>query len=170
MSNQKPLDIVVRALEPDDYDDLAVLWNGPHAIAGSLYQPFPVHDVWRRRLENPDSETPRLVATVDDMVVGVVSLEINEGRRRHSGWVEIAVHDDYQGRGVGAALLTAIIELAEQWLGMVRLELVAFTDNNLAISLYQRFGFEVEGTLRKYAYRQGGLADVYTMARLKSDM
>jgi putative acetyltransferase len=162
----KKLDIVVRALEPDDYIDLTVLYSGPNVIAGSLHLPHPPQDLWRRRAEASDSEMPRLVAAVEGMVVGAVSLEIGEGRRRHSGSLEMAVRDDYQGRGVGAALLTAIVELAENWLGLQRLELVVFTDNNPAIALYKRFNFAVEGTLRQYAYRNGAIADVYTMARL----
>ena len=71
----KSLDIVIRALEPDDYGDVAMLLSGIHAVAGSLESPFPVHDVWRRRLENPDDQTPRLVASVNDMVVGIVFQE-----------------------------------------------------------------------------------------------
>ena len=67
---------------------------------------------------------------------------------------------------LSAALLTAIVDLAENWLGLQRLELVVFTDNNPAIALYKRFNFAVEGTLRQYAYRNGAIADVYTMARL----
>ena len=162
----KKLDIVVRALEPDDFIDLTVLYSGPNVVAGSLYLPHPPQDLWRRRTELSDSEMPRLVAAVEGMVVGAVSLEIGEGRRRHSGSLDMAVRDDYQGRGVGAALLSAIVDLAERWLGLQRLDLVVFTDNNPAIALYKRFNFTVEGTLRQYAYRNGSLADVYTMARL----
>lgn len=162
----KKLDIVIRALEPDDYVDLATLYSGSSVIAGSLQLPYPAQDMWRRRTELADNEIPRLVAAVEGMVVGVVVLDIGEGRRRHSGSIEMAVRDDYQGRGVGAALLAAIIDLAENWLGLNRLDLVVFTDNNPAIALYKRFQFEVEGTLRQYAYNQGKLGDVYTMARL----
>jgi putative acetyltransferase len=37
----------------------------------------------------------------------------------------------------------------------------------VGIALYERFGFEIEGTHRRYALREGGLVDVYSMARLK---
>ncbi|GAA5526786.1 GNAT family N-acetyltransferase [Herpetosiphon gulosus] len=162
----KTLDIIIRALEPDDYLDLATVFSGPNVLDGSLHVPFPSQDVWRRRVENPDTETPRLVATIDAMVVGIISLEIGEGRRRHAGDLELAVRDDYQGRGIGGALMAAMIDLAENWLGLSRLEIVVFTDNTPAITLYKRFDFAVEGTLRNYAYRGGKLSDAYTMARL----
>ena len=165
---KKELDIVIRPLEPDDYVDIAVLYNGPLVVAGSLQLPWTPQDVWRRRTEVAELDYPRLVAAVEDLIVGIIELEIGEDRRRHSGSLTMAVRDDYQGRGVGSALLTAMVELAEQWLGLTRLEVVVFTDNSPAIALYKRFNFVVEGTLRQYARRNGTLADAYMLARLAS--
>jgi L-phenylalanine/L-methionine N-acetyltransferase len=45
-------------------------------------------------------------------------------------------------------------------------ELGVYTDNHRAIALYQRFGFQVEGTHRAYALRDGVYIDSHTMARL----
>jgi putative acetyltransferase len=162
----KKLDITIRALEPDDYVDLATIYSGPNVVAGSLQLPYPAQDMWRRRLDTSDNDLPRLVAAVEGMVVGFVGLDIGEGRRRHAGNIDLAIRDDYQGRGVGAALLEANIDHAENRLGLVRLEAVVFIDNGPALALYKRFNFEVEGTLRRYALRGGTLADVYTLARL----
>ena len=61
----------------------------------------------------------------------------------------------------------AAINLADQWLNLTRLELTVFTDNAPAIRLYKRTGFKVEGTLKKYAYRDGQYVDAFAMARLK---
>jgi putative acetyltransferase len=79
------------------------------------------------------------------------------------------VGDDWQGKGIGTALMRAAIELVGKWLNLTRLELTVFTDNERAIALYRKFGFEIEGTLRKYAFRDGQFADVYTMARVNED-
>jgi ribosomal protein S18 acetylase RimI-like enzyme len=74
----------------------------------------------------------------------------------------------WQGRGVGASLLGAAIELADQWLNLTRLELTVFTDNARAIALYKRCGFDIEGTLRQYAFRDGAFVDAYGMARVRT--
>lgn len=79
----------------------------------------------------------------------------------------MAVHEQWQGRGVGTALLAAAIDLADNWLNLLRLELTVYTDNEAAIHLYRKSGFETEGTLRHYAFRDGVLVDAYAMARLK---
>nr|WP_178082724.1 hypothetical protein [Pseudomonas sp. BBP2017] len=42
-----------------------------------------------------------------------------------------------------------------------------FTDNQPALALYNRHGFEVKGQLRDYAMHNGGLTDAYSMARLQ---
>jgi putative acetyltransferase len=81
--------------------------------------------------------------------------------------IGMSVHRDWRGRGVGTALMTAAVHLAENWLGLTRLELTVFTDNEAAIALYRKFGFEVEGTMRRYALRDGQYVDSHAMARLR---
>ncbi len=87
-------------------------------------------------------------------------------RRRHAVTLGMAVKSSARRQGVGSALLTAGIDLAERWLAVRRIELEVYTDNEVAIAIYKKFGLVVEGTLRKYAFRDGKLVDVYVMARL----
>ena len=61
---------------------------------------------------------------------------------------------------------SAALDLADNWLNFVRLELTVYTDNAVALALYRKFGFEVEGTLKSYAFRNGRFIDAYTMARI----
>lgn len=79
----------------------------------------------------------------------------------------MTVRDDWQGKGAGTSLMQAMVDLADKWLNLSRLELEVYTDNEPAIRLYKKFGFVVEGTLRQFAYREGEFADVYSMARLR---
>jgi putative acetyltransferase len=48
------------------------------------------------------------------------------------------------------------------------IELSVFTDNTAGIHLYEKFGFQHEGILRQYAFRNGEYVDAYMMARLRS--
>ena len=65
--------------------------------------------------------------------------------------------------------MVAAVDLADNWLNLLRLELGVYTDNEPAIRLYKKVGFVVEGTLLKYTYRAGQYVDVVTMARLKPE-
>ena len=79
----------------------------------------------------------------------------------------MAVRDDWQGKGVGTALMEAALDLADNWLNLTRIELEVYIDNTAGIALYKKFGFEIEGTHRGYAFREGRYVDAYSMARVK---
>jgi L-phenylalanine/L-methionine N-acetyltransferase len=59
-----------------------------------------------------------------------------------------------------------MIDLADNWLGLHRIELTVYVDNAPAIHLYEKFGFVIEGTARAFALRGGEYVDAHTMARL----
>lgn len=159
----------IRHAEPSDYEAIRAVLAGPRAIWGTLQLPFPSAERWRRRLSEPAEGYFNLVVCVEDEIVGQLGLITfpNAPRRRHVGQLLMAVRDDWQGKGAGTALMTAAIELADNWLNLTRLELEVFVDNEPAIRLYKRFGFVVEGTSPSFAYRDGEFADVFMMGRLR---
>jgi putative acetyltransferase len=79
----------------------------------------------------------------------------------------ITVSGKWQGQGVGRRLMQELLDLADNWLNVIRIELTVFTENARAIALYQECGFEIEGTHRAYALREGRYADTYSMARVR---
>jgi putative acetyltransferase len=159
----------IRRAEPDDYSALHEIFSRPKVFSGTLQLPYPSLEQWRQRLAEPNEGTYNLVALVNDRVVGMIGLHTfpNKPRRRHVGTIGMCVHDEWQGKGVGAALMRAGLKLADNWLNLVRLELEVYTDNEPAVRLYERFGFEHEGTLRQHAFRDGRYVDSYMMARLR---
>jgi putative acetyltransferase len=159
----------IRSAEPDDYAAVREIFNCPRAQAGTLQLPFPSLEMWRQRMASRAEGDYSLVAVVGDRVVGQLGLHTfpHRPRRRHAGDIGMAVHDDWQGKGVGSALMRAGVEMADRWLNLRRLELEVYSDNEPAIRLYERFGFEHEGTLRQYAFRDGVYVDAYMMARLR---
>jgi L-phenylalanine/L-methionine N-acetyltransferase len=86
---------------------------------------------------------------------------------RHVGEIGMAVRDDWRGKGVGSRLMEAVLDLADNWLGLTRVELRVYTDNEAAVALYKKFDFEIEGTHRRLALRDGEYVDAYSMARVK---
>ena len=77
------------------------------------------------------------------------------------------VRPDCQGQGIGTALLKTLLDLADNWLMLERVELTVFADNHHAIHLYEKLGFEKEGLKRMTVIRNGQYADEYLMARLR---
>ena len=161
--------LTIRRAEGEDCVGIAEMFKSLKVYSGTLQLPYPSREYWRRRItENPES-AHYLVAVVDERVVGMVNIDTfpNRPRRKHAGAIGISVHEEWQGKGIGGALMRAILDLADNWLNLTRLELEVYADNEAAIHLYERFGFEVEGTLRQHAFRDGTYVDAKMMARLK---
>jgi putative acetyltransferase len=159
--------ITIRAAEPDDAQELAALFTCPGVVAGTLQLPFQSVEQRRERLEQPPPGTHQLVALVDNRIVGNLGLHVEQvPRRAHCASFGMAVHDEYQGQGIGSALMAAMLDLADNWLGLRRVELAVYTDNGPAVHLYEKFGFRIEGTARGYALRAGVYVDAYHMARV----
>lgn len=160
--------ITIRRCEPDDYKVVQQIYVHPRVIRGTLQLPFPSAEEWRKRLASSE-DVYSLLACAGDEVIGQLGLHTkpHSPRRRHVAELGMAVRDDWQGRGVGTALLQAAVELADRWLNLRRIELEVFTDNEPAVRLYKKFGFEIEGTLIDFAFRDGEYAAVYFMARLR---
>lgn len=163
-----PLNVEVRAVEPTDAPDVHEIMSQPRAIWGTMASPFVSLARRQKNLADPPANALRLAATVDRKVVGVLGLDRNElPRLNHTATMSIAVHDGYAGRGVGTALMAAMVEVADRWWNLIRLELEVYVDNLRAIALYERFGFEREGVLRARAWRDGQYVDCLAMARLR---
>ena len=160
--------IEIRARELRDLEAVNEIFNCPGVIAGTLQLPWRSLEARREWFTQPAPDTHSLVAEVDSRVVGLLSLHLEPApRRRHCGSIGMGVHDAFQGRGVGSALMTAMLDLADNWLGLHRIELMVYVDNAPAIRLYEKFGFQVEGTARQFAFRAGAYVDAHHMARLR---
>lgn len=126
-------------------------------------------------IANLDSNSHQFVAVAKDqlgeeIIIGSVALNVCPNHRlRHSASIGIMVHKDYQGKGVGKALMKAVIDVADNWLMLVRVELGAFEDNERAICLYEKFGFKKEGVKRMAAIRSGKYVNEVIMARINPE-
>jgi putative acetyltransferase len=159
--------IAIRRAEFADAAQLQQVYACPNTYSGTLQLPHPSLEMWQERLKQHDQNNTALVALVDGVVVGHAGLHQEKNtRRRHVASLGISVADSFAGRGVGSALLAELVSLADNWLNIVRLELTVFCDNAAAIHLYDKFGFEIEGTHRADALRNGVFVDTYSMARL----
>jgi len=161
--------ITVRHGSLDDWEALSQLLAEPEAVHFLSCLPYPNLESLRDRLTQPNSHGCLLVACCHQTLVGIVIFSLStDPRRRHAAMVQtLWVSSAWRGKGVGSRLLQAVLEISDRWCNIHRLELHVFSDNQPAISLYKKFGFEKEGTLRAYVFRDGNYADVDVMARLR---
>ncbi|MEM6311869.1 MAG: GNAT family N-acetyltransferase [Pseudomonadota bacterium] len=159
-------DILIRAVEPEDAPSMTALINLPGYRWGTMRLPYQSVSTTQQKMSTSGPNFVCLVATSKEEIVGMASLTRFEGRRSHVGTIGMGVHDAYVGNGLGTRLLTSLLEVADDWWALRRIELTVNVDNGRAISLYERMGFEREGVLRDYALRGGKFVDAASMARL----
>jgi putative acetyltransferase len=159
---------MIRAASPADAEAITALANMPGYRFGTLRVPFQTIEETRSKLDNPGPGSKSLVAELNRRIIGDAFLGPMLSRRRHAASLGMGVHDDFVGRGVGSALMKAVLDLADNWLDLRRVELTVFTDNPNAIRLYEKSGFVKEGHFKQFAFRDGEYVDAYSMARLRT--
>jgi RimJ/RimL family protein N-acetyltransferase len=107
-----------------------------------------------------------LVAEADEKLVGYLVARGGRARRnKHTVYIVIGVLASYRGKGIGTMLFAEL----ESWArakGVHRLELTVVVDNQRAVSLYRKMGFEQEGIKQHSLLINGKYVDEYYMAKL----
>ena len=105
-------------------------------------------------LANRDRGLPQFVALVDGRVVGWCDISsLERPVFAHSGVLGMGVAAGHRGKGVGLALIGAVLESAQAG-GLTRVELTVREPNLPALALYRKVGFRVEG-IKEKAVRVG---------------
>ncbi|MEP6740354.1 MAG: GNAT family N-acetyltransferase [Caldimonas sp.] len=163
--------ITIRRARADDAAAFFRMMSDPAVYPDLMQMPYPSEEAHRTRLVEslaPGKIDVSLVAERGGELVGSLGLHPvgPMQRRRHVMTFGISVVAQSQGQGVGSALMQAMCDYADRWMGVLRIELTVYVDNAAAIALYRKFGFEIEGRHRGYAMRDGVFVDAHAMARI----
>ena len=126
----------------------------------------------RRRMHAVrDGGFPYLVAELDGEIVGYAYAGSFRTRSGYRFTVENSVYvaAGVQGRGVGAALLGALIEACEARGFRQMIAVIGEPTNTASIRLHARFGFQHAGTLPGIAWKHGRWLDTVFMQRALGD-
>ena len=159
----------IRPIEPRDAEGAAALRRMPGVFENTTGLPSCRTADSEAFIAGLGPDDHNFVAVLEDgTVIGCAGLTVcSNPRMRHVGSVGLYVHTDYQNQGVGTALMKVLLDLADNWLMLVRVELEVFADNERAIRLYEKLGFEKEGLLRMTTVRDGRYVDDCKMARIR---
>jgi len=106
-----------------------------------------------------------IVAVHGGRVIGHLTASREEGPvTRHVATIGMAVARDWRGRGVGSALMSECVRWGRE-MGVEKLALSVYPDNQAALALYQKFGFQEEGRLSGHSKKSIGYRDEVLMGR-----
>lgn len=103
---------------------------------------------------------------IENKIVGMCSIEgINKIRIKHRVDMAITVLKNYWGNKIGEKLIDYAIEYCKSNC-IKKIELTVRIDNERALKLYKKFGFEIEGEIKNFIYLNGNYYNCYYMGLL----
>jgi len=161
------VDFAVRPARRDEVDAVLDLIEGVAEERRWLSAEPPIpRDRYREQTMTALDDPRCLVLVAEDGDGGLIGELSALGRANRPADVGMSVAAASRGRGVGTALMEACVEWARAN-GVHKLSLQVWPHNDVALRLYEKFGFEREGVLRNHYRRASGeLWDAIVMGLL----
>lgn len=96
----------------------------------------------------------------DGKGVGIISLVHIDLKNKKSEWGRFVLSDEVKGQGLGVLVLYGLINYAFESLGLNKLYCEALKENQIAVNLYNKLGFEKEGEFKDWIYKNGKFMDI----------
>ncbi len=155
--------MTIDEMQPRDWPRVRAIYLAGLATGQATFETdAPAWAVW----DAGHLAAPRLVARVGDEVAGWAALSPVSGRCVYAGVAEVSVYVDaaYRGAGLGRALLTALIEGAEQR-GLWTLQAGIFPENVASVRVHLACGFREVGRRERIGRRAGVWRDTLLLER-----
>ncbi len=142
-----------------------------HGLATFEEVPPSVDDMVARRAAVLNAGLPYLAAWIDERVVGYAYATAYRPRPAYRHTIEDSVYvaQGSSGRGIGSALLRALIERCERGPWRQMLAVIGNSGNTGSIALHRSLGFEPIGTLHAVGFKLGRWVDTVLMQRALGD-
>jgi phosphinothricin acetyltransferase len=164
-----PASMIVRDAREPDMAAVQRIYehNVLHGRASFEETPPTLPEMLERRRSVLGLGLPYLVAEVEGEIAGYSYATSYRPRPAYRFTVEDSVYvaDSYHGRGIGAALLGALIERCSAGSWRQMLAIIGHSGNASSIAVHRRLGFEHVGTLKSVGFKLGTWTDTVLMQR-----
>lgn len=159
---------MIRPLHPNDAPSLQALLSEPSHLTCDHFESGADLAVFQSFTEQTIGEHYRLVAIREDQLVGFGMLEHSpKVRLAHVGRIGLLLPAQNMDAGAAAELLAALIDLADNWLNLRRLEVEIPVSIPSLAELVRSSGFEAEGIMRSSLGPGPHFQDETAFARLR---
>ncbi len=145
---------VIDRMSPDDWEQVKSIYQEGIVTGDATFETqTPSWKQW----DAGHLSTCRLVARAAKIVLGWAALSRASSRRVYSGVAEVSIYvgKQYQGQGVGEALLKALIVESEKN-GIWTLQAGIFPENRASILLHEKYGFREVGRRERIGKMKNG--------------
>lgn len=161
---QNEIQLQIKALQPANWNAVRTIYESGIATGNATFQ-TEAPDRWEL-WDAGHLKHSRLVALLNDRVIGWVALSPVSARECYKGVCELSIYidDDNRGKGVGSLLMNAVVESSEA-AGVWCLYSSTFPENQVSIALQKKFGFREIGYREKIAKQNGIWRDTVLLER-----
>ena len=156
-------DLHIMIMQSEDWPDVQRIYREGIETGNATFETqVPEWGVW----DGKTRPQPRLVARLEDQVVGWAALSSVSARVVYMGVCEVSVYvaAAARGQGVGKKLLQALVQASEE-LGIWTLQASIFPENQASIAIHEQCGFRILGRREKIAQHRGRWRDTVLMER-----
>ncbi len=156
-------DLHIKMMQAEDWPDVQRIYREGIETGNATFETrVPEWDAW----DGKTRPQPRLVARLDNQVVGWAALSSVSARAVYAGVCEVSVYvaAAARGQGVGKKLLQALVQASEE-LGIWTLQASIFPENQASIAIHEQCGFRILGRREKIAQHRGRWRDTILMER-----
>ncbi len=145
--------MTIRKLQVQDFEAICIIYKqGIDTGIATFQTEIPTWQQW----DSSHMQAGRIGAFDNDILIGWACLSPVSSRCVYSGVAEVSVyiHTEHRNKGVGKALLQALITESENN-GIWTLQSGIFSENEASVQLHVHCGFRIVGTREKIAMKDG---------------
>jgi phosphinothricin acetyltransferase len=144
---EKNMENKIETMKPEDWEEVRAIYEEGIAAENATFEPVvPDWEKW----DSSHVPEPRLVVKVEGRVAAWAALSRVSARKVYAGIAEVSIYvgEKFRGRGIGDALLAALVDASEK-AGFWTLQGGIFPENTVSIELHKKHGFRVLGIREK---------------------
>jgi RimJ/RimL family protein N-acetyltransferase len=149
--------VIIRKAHESDAEQMIlhtkkVLVESSHFLGSSLKEFDPTIDEEKAWIHSHNQNGLLLVAEDNQSIIGILNFRLSTSKKfSHKGFFGMSIQEAYTNKGIGATLITRLIDWAKADNRVEKISLEVFSNNDRAIHLYSKLGFREEGRLVKNA-------------------
>jgi UDP-4-amino-4,6-dideoxy-N-acetyl-beta-L-altrosamine N-acetyltransferase len=160
--------IILREIEEEDLD-LIVKWRNDPEILKWLFSYLHLSKVKQRKwyekyLDDATQQTFIIEVKEEKTLIGTIGLTDIDYKNQKGELTIIIGEKEYWGKGLGEESLKLLVKFAFNEMNLRKIKALVFSDNEVAIKLYEKCGFVKEGVLQEEIFKNGAFKDVILMS------
>jgi UDP-4-amino-4,6-dideoxy-N-acetyl-beta-L-altrosamine N-acetyltransferase len=163
--------VALRPLALEDSRQV-LTWRNLPEVSAYMYSDHPINDVEHARWFGGAMGDPTKrywIIELEGTPVGVANLYDISVDHRRAYWAFYLADSRVRGRGVGSATERFVMRFAFEDLGLDKLCCEVLATNEGVVKMHERYGFTIDGVLRRHVIKSGERVDVVTLSLLRNE-